>query len=81
MKASQTHLYTLQEYAECQTVQREQHAKPTLDNLVEKIQSALESVCKSAQKQARLYQESIRDMSELEDTTGVELYQVNVPSA
>ncbi len=35
----------------------------------------VEKVCKAAQKQARIYQESIRDMSELEDTTGVELYQ------
>lgn len=76
MKASQTHLYILEEYAEAQTSQREQNAKPTLDNTVEKIQNALENVCKAAQKQARLYQESIRDMSELEDTTGVELYQV-----
>lgn len=35
----------------------------------------VERVCKEAQKQARIYQESIRDMAELEDTTGVELFQ------
>ena len=32
-------------------------------------------MCKEAQKQARMYQESIRDIAELEDTTGVELFQ------
>jgi len=74
VRENQTHLFTLTEFAEVQTQQREQHAKPTLDNLVEKIQTTLENICKAAQKQARLYQESIRDMSELEDTTGVELY-------
>ena len=35
----------------------------------------VERVCKEAQKQARIYQESIRDMAELDDTTGVELFQ------
>ena len=35
----------------------------------------VEKVCKEAQKQARIYQESIRDMAELDDTTGVELFQ------
>lgn len=34
----------------------------------------LEQLCKDVQAQAVLYQESIRDASELEDTTGVELY-------
>ena len=35
----------------------------------------MERVCKEAQKQARIYQESIRDIAELDDTTGVELFQ------
>jgi dynein heavy chain len=35
----------------------------------------LEQVCREVQQQAALYQESIRDASELEDTTGVELFQ------
>lgn len=35
----------------------------------------LERVCKEVQKQAALYQESIRDAAELQDTTGVELFQ------
>lgn len=34
----------------------------------------LEQLCKDVQAQAVLYQESIRNASELEDTTGVELY-------
>lgn len=34
----------------------------------------LEQLCKDVQAQAVLYQESIRNVSELEDTTGVELY-------
>jgi dynein heavy chain len=34
----------------------------------------LEKLCKDVQTQAVLYQESVRDASELEDTTGVELY-------
>lgn len=36
----------------------------------------LERVCKEVQRQARLYQESVRDQAELDDTTGVELIQV-----
>jgi dynein heavy chain len=36
---------------------------------------ALERLCRDVQAQAVLYQESIRDASELEDTTGVELLQ------
>jgi hypothetical protein len=36
---------------------------------------ALEKLCRDVQAQAVLYQESIRDASELEDTTGVELLQ------
>jgi hypothetical protein len=35
----------------------------------------LEKLCRDVQAQAVLYQESIRDASELEDTTGVELLQ------
>lgn len=36
----------------------------------------LERVCRDVQQQAALYQESVRDESELGDTTGVELGQV-----
>lgn len=39
------------------------------------VLQALERLCKDVQAQAVLYQESIRDASELEDTTGVELFQ------
>jgi hypothetical protein len=49
--------------------QRSQQWSPALHAQV------LETVCCEVQKQARLYQESIRDVSELEDTTGVELLQ------
>jgi hypothetical protein len=34
----------------------------------------LEQLCREVQAQAVLYQESVRSASELEDTTGVELY-------
>lgn len=43
---------------------------------MEKVQKVLERVCREVQKQARLYQQSVRDQTELEDTTGVELLQV-----
>ncbi|KAK9828903.1 hypothetical protein WJX72_002692 [[Myrmecia] bisecta] len=70
-----SHLYQLEEFADLQVATREQKAKPALEAIVEKIQQVVEKVCKEAQKQARIYQESIRDVHELEDTTGVELYQ------
>lgn len=38
------------------------------------VLQVLEQLCKDVQAQAVLYQESIRNASELEDTTGVELY-------
>lgn len=34
----------------------------------------LEQLCREVQQQATLYQESIRDAAELQDTTGVELF-------
>ncbi len=55
---------------------REHKAKPALESIVEKVQKVLERVCREVQKQARLYQQSVRDQTELEDTTGVELLQV-----
>ena len=64
----------LEQYEKAMTVHREQVLKPKLEELVGRIQVALEQVCKEAQKQAKLYQESIRDLAELEDTTGVDLY-------
>eukprot|EP00878_Enallax_costatus_P031474 GHUV01034420.1.p1 GENE.GHUV01034420.1~~GHUV01034420.1.p1 ORF type:complete len:647 (+),score=200.09 GHUV01034420.1:874-2814(+) len=73
--ANPNHMYTLQEYGELQVATREQKAKPALDSIVDKIQKALERLCKEVQAQAVLYQESIRDASELQDTTGVELFQ------
>ena len=54
---------------------REHKAKPALEAIVEKVQKVLERVCREVQKQARLYQQSVRDQTELEDTTGVELLQ------
>lgn len=39
------------------------------------VYQVVERLCREVQKQARLYQESIRDVSELVDTTGVELFQ------
>ncbi|KAF5838995.1 dynein heavy chain, N-terminal region 2-domain-containing protein [Dunaliella salina] len=70
-----THLYTLQEWADLQTSTREQKARPMLESIVEKIQHVLEHVCRDVQKQAQLYQESVRDQAELDDTNGVELVQ------
>ncbi|KAG2501733.1 hypothetical protein HYH03_000233 [Edaphochlamys debaryana] len=69
------HLYALQEFAELQVNTREHKAKPALEGTVEKVQKVLERVCREVQKQARLYQQSVRDQAELDDTTGVELLQ------
>ena len=65
----------VQEYADEQMQLREHKARPMLESIVDKLQKVLEKVCKEVQKQARLYQESVRDQTELEDTTGVELIQ------
>jgi len=70
-----SHLYTLQEWADLQTSTREQKARPMLESIVEKIQHVLEHVCRDVQKQAQLYQESVRDQAELDDTNGIELVQ------
>lgn len=67
----------LEAYEKSQTNHREQIVKPRLEELISRVQVTLEGVCKEAQKQAKLYQESIRDLSELEDTTGVDLYVAN----
>jgi hypothetical protein len=38
------------------------------------VLQVLEQLCREVQQQATLYQESIRDAAELQDTTGVELF-------
>ncbi|KAG1661620.1 hypothetical protein FOA52_002850, partial [Chlamydomonas sp. UWO 241] len=63
------------EYADLQMVTREQKARPALEGIVDEVQKVLEQVCLEVNKQAKLYQESVRDQAELEDTTGVELIQ------
>eukprot|EP00879_Flechtneria_rotunda_P031618 GHRR01034556.1.p1 GENE.GHRR01034556.1~~GHRR01034556.1.p1 ORF type:complete len:266 (+),score=71.90 GHRR01034556.1:18-815(+) len=73
--ANPNHMYSLQEYGELQVQTREQKAKPALDSIVDKIQKVLERLCREVQAQAVLYQDSIRNASELEDITGVELFQ------
>ncbi|KAG2451278.1 hypothetical protein HYH02_003884 [Chlamydomonas schloesseri] len=73
--SSNQQLYLLQDYAELQVSTREHKAKPALEAIVEKVQKVLERVCREVQKQARLYQQSVRDQTELQDTTGVELLQ------
>ncbi len=40
---------------------REHKAKPALEGIAEKVQKVLERVCREVQKQARLYQQSVRD--------------------
>ena len=40
---------------------REQKARPAVEAVADKIQRVLESVCKEVNRQARLYQESVRD--------------------
>ncbi len=40
---------------------QEQKARPALEGVSEKIQRVLELVCKEVNKQAKLYQESVRD--------------------
>ncbi|KAK3267509.1 hypothetical protein CYMTET_23939 [Cymbomonas tetramitiformis] len=75
MMANGNHLYNLDEYAELQISQRQHKAAPALEAAVERVQQVLEKICREVTKQARLYQESIRNDSELEDKTGVNLYQ------
>ncbi|CAG9462898.1 unnamed protein product [Pedinophyceae sp. YPF-701] len=72
--ASPTHTCELHSYLELQVTQRETKAKTAVESVVDRVQGVLERLCKEVQKQAKLYQESIRDISELEDTTGVDLY-------
>eukprot|EP00242_Pyramimonas_sp_CCMP2087_P005349 CAMPEP_0198205188 /NCGR_PEP_ID=MMETSP1445-20131203/8681_1 /TAXON_ID=36898 /ORGANISM="Pyramimonas sp., Strain CCMP2087" /LENGTH=1441 /DNA_ID=CAMNT_0043877371 /DNA_START=94 /DNA_END=4415 /DNA_ORIENTATION=+ len=67
--------YNLEEFSEVQITQRGHKAVPALEAVVERMQAVLEKICREVTKQARLYQESIRDESELEDKTGVNLYQ------
>lgn len=50
-----------------------------VQNAIEQAQDVLERVCKEVTRLARLYQESIRDESELNDTVGVNLEQGRRP--
>ncbi len=42
-------------------VTREQKARPALEGIVDEVQKILEQVCMEVNKQAKLYQESVRD--------------------
>jgi hypothetical protein len=53
-----------------QVTTREQKAKPSLEAIATRMQVVLERVCAEVAATAALYQESIRDPSELADTTG-----------
>ena len=75
MAIAEGRLYNLDEFAELQVNQRSHRATPALEATVERIQHCLEKVCREVVKQAKLYQESIRNEMELEDFTGVNLYQ------
>eukprot|EP00967_Tisochrysis_lutea_P155401 scaffold310965_cov19-Tisochrysis_lutea.AAC.1 len=62
-----------------QTSTREQKARPMLESIVEKIQHVLEHVCRDVQKQAQLYQESVRDQKLCRDVQKqAQLYQERV---
>eukprot|EP00899_Mesostigma_viride_P020786 jgi/Mesvir1/28709/Mv19680-RA.1 len=74
MNVNPNHLHTLDEFADLQTNQRNNKATPALDACIEKVQGCLEKICRDVTKQARLYQESIRDENELDDVTGVNLH-------
>ncbi len=52
---------------------RESKAKPAIEAITDRMQKALDRLVAEVQRQALLYQESVRDPSELKDTTGVEL--------
>jgi dynein heavy chain, axonemal len=65
--------HRLEEYAESQAVQRESRAKPELEAVLDGIELRIQTLCRTVAKQARLYQESVRCLAELQDTTGVEL--------
>jgi dynein heavy chain len=72
--ASTPHTYhRLEDYADSQTAQRETRAKPELEAVLDGIESRIQTLCRTVAKQARLYQESVRCLAELQDTTGVEL--------
>lgn len=59
--------------------QRTHNAIPAIESHVEQAQQVLERVCRDVTRLARLYQESIRDESELQDTIGVHLQQGRQP--
>jgi dynein heavy chain len=59
--ANPSHLYNLQEYSDLQATTRDQKARPALEQIVDEMQKVLELVCKEVNKQAKLYQESVRD--------------------
>ena len=73
---TQQHTYhSLDEYTDLQTRQREVRAKAELEQVFDAVELRVQRMCKEVQKQARLYQESVRSKAELEDSTGVELFQ------
>jgi bacterioferritin-associated ferredoxin len=65
--------HSLDEFSDVQVQQRETKAKAELEACFDGIELRVQTLCKAVSKQARLYQESVRTMAELLDTTGVEL--------
>ena len=74
MAIAEGRLYNLGEFSELQVNQRSLRATPALEATVEHIQHCVEKVCHEAVKLAKLYKESIRNESELEDFTGASLH-------
>jgi hypothetical protein len=58
-----------------QARQRDVKAKGELEAVFDAVEVKVQKLCKDVQKQARLYQESVRSLSDLQDTVGVELFQ------
>jgi len=75
ISANPSHLYQLSEFADSQVEERTHRATPAMEAAVERAQGVLVKVCTEVTKLAKLYQESIRDEAELNDTIGVNLYQ------
>ncbi|BDA47981.1 hypothetical protein COCOBI_11-2380 [Coccomyxa sp. Obi] len=65
--------YEIDRWADLQTSNREQHAKPALDALLKTAEQEAENVCRLVGRRAREWAQSVRDLSELADDTGVEM--------
>jgi len=64
----------LEDYVRQQASLRDDELQEAVNQQITRLQTILEATCRGAQRQARLYQESVRDHRELDDRVGVDLY-------